>query len=96
MAPWGMDISYHYFCRVSVSDRTVVDCINEQFVVCGCSLSVACSMGSGYSCHMWLDALESYLILRAVVLTNINGICFATPLKVAVVVPRWASGLHLL
>ena len=74
IALWGMDI-YHYLFRVSVSYGTIVDCINEQFIICGCSLSVACSVGSGYSCHIGLDAMESYLILRAVVLTYIYGIC---------------------
>ena len=91
-----MDVSYHYFFRVSVSDGKMVDCINEQFIMCGCSFSVACSMGSGYNCHIGLDAVESYLILRPVVLTDIYGICFATPLRAAVVVPRWVFGLHLL
>ena len=81
---------------MSVSDRTMVDCIDEQFIMCGCSLSVACSMGSGCNCHIGLDAMESYLILRAVVLTDRYGICSATPPRAAVVVPRWASGLHLL
>ena len=37
---------------------TIVDCINEQFIMCGCSLSVACSMGSGYSFHIGLDTIE--------------------------------------
>ena len=74
----------------------MVDCINEQLIVCGCSLSIARRTGSGCSCHIGLDAMESYLMLRAVVLAYIYGICFATPPRVAVVVPRWASGLHLL
>ena len=91
-----MDASYHYFFGVSVSNGTMVDCINEQFIMCGCSLSIACGMGSGYSCHIGLDVVESYLMLRAVVLTKIYGICFATPPRAAVVVPRWTSGLHLL
>ena len=38
----------------------------------------------------------SYLIVRAVVLTYIYGICFATPARVAVVAPRWMSGLPML
>ena len=81
---------------MSVSYGTVVDYINEQFIMCGCSLSVACSMGSGYSCHIGLDAMESYLILRAVVLTYIYDVCFNTPARVVVVAPRWASGLPML
>ena len=55
---------------------------------------VACSTGSGYSCHIGLDAVESYLILRAVVLAYIYGICFTTPCRAAVVAPRvgiWTS-----
>ena len=64
--------------------------------MCGHSFSVACSMGSGYSCHIGVDAMESYLILRAVVLTYIYGVCFATPARAAVVAPRWASGLPML
>ena len=43
-----------------------------------------------------LDAVESYLILRTVVLTYIYGICFATPARVAVVAPRQASGFPML
>ena len=81
---------------MGVSYSTIVDCIDEQFIVCGCSFSVACSPGSGYSCHIGLDAMESYLILRAVVLTYIYGICFATPARVAVVAPRQVSGLPML
>ena len=96
VAPWGMDISYHYLFGGSVSDGTIVDCINEQFIVCGCSLHVACSAGSGYSCHIGLETVESYLILRAVVHAYIYGICFTTPPRVAVVAPRWASGLLML
>ena len=88
IAPWGTDITYHYLFGVSVSDGTIVDCINEQFILYGCSLSVACSMGSGYSCHIGSDTVESYLLLRAVVLTDIYGICFTTPAMVAVVAPR--------
>ena len=59
---------------MDVSYSTIVDCINEQFIVCGCSLSVACSVGSGYICHIGLDTMESYLILRAVVLAYIYGL----------------------
>ena len=81
---------------MGVSDGTGVDCINGQFVMCGCSLGVACSMSSGCSCHFGSDAMESYLILRAVVLTDIYGVCFATLPKAVVVAPRWASGLPLL
>ena len=88
-----MDITYHYFFGMGVSYSTIVDCINEQFIMCGCSISVACSMDSGYSCHIGLDTMENYLILRAVVLAYIYGICFTTPARVAVVAPRWASGL---
>ena len=91
-----MDITYHYLFRVSVSYGAIVDCINEQFIMCGCSLSDACSMGSGYSCHIGLDTTESYLILRAVVLAYIYGICITTPARVAVVAPRLASGLSML
>ena len=69
-----MDITYHYLFGVSVSNSAIVDCINEQFIMCGCSLSVACSMGSGYSCHIGLDTIEGYLILRAVVLAYIKGL----------------------
>ena len=43
-----------------------------------------------------LETVESYLILRAVVLTDIYGICFATLPRAVVMVPRWVSGLHLL
>ena len=92
----GAAISYHYFLWVSVSDGAMVNCINEQFIMCGCSLSVACSMGSGYSCHIGVDVAESYLILRAVVLTYIYGVCFTTPARAAVVAPRQASGLSML
>ena len=96
VAPWGMDITYHYLFRVSVSYSTIVDCINEQFIMCGCSLSVACSVGNGCSCHIGLDAIEGYLILRAVVLTYIYGISFTSPARVAVVALRWVSGLPML
>ena len=92
----GHRISYHDLFEMGVSCGTIVDCISEQFIMCGCSLSVVCSMGSGYSCHIGLDTVESYLILRAVVLAYIYGICFTTPARVAVVAPRWASGLFML
>ena len=91
-----MDICYLYVFGVSVSDGSMVDCINEQLIVCGCSLSVACSTSSGYSCHIGLNTVESYLILRAVVLTDIYCVCFTTLPRVAVVAPRWASGLPML
>ena len=91
-----MDVTYHYFFGMGVSDGTIVDCINEQFIICGCFLSVACSVGSGYSCHVGLDTMESDLILRAVVLTYIYGICFTTPARAVVVAPRRASGLPML
>ena len=81
---------------MGVSYGTIVDCINEQFIICGCSLSVTCSVGSGYSCHIGLDTMESYLILRVVILTYIYGICFTTPARAAVVAPMWASGLPML
>ena len=74
----------------------MVDCINEQFIMCGCSLSVACSMDSDYSCHIELDAIESYFILRAVVLADIYGVCLSTLPRAAVVAPRWVSGLPML
>ena len=93
---WGADVTCPYLFWVSVSDGTIVDYIDEQFITCGCSLSVACSTGSGYSCHIGVDTMESYLILRTVVLANIYGICLATPARVAVVPPRWASGLPML
>ena len=64
--------------------------------MCGCSLSVACSMSSGCSCHLGSNAMESYLILRVVVLADIYGICFATPPRVAVVAPWWVSGLPMM
>ena len=86
-----MDISYHYFFWVSVSYGTIVDCINEEFIIYGHSLSVACSVGSGYSCHIGLDTVESYLILRAVVLAYIYGVSFTTPARAVVVALRWAS-----
>ena len=91
-----MDVSYHNFFRMGVSYSTIVDCIIEQFIMCGHSLSVACSAGIGYSCHIGLDTMESYLILRAVVLVYIYGISFATPAKTVVVAPLWASGLPML
>ena len=78
---------------MSVSYSTIVDCIHEQFIICGCSLSVACSMGGGYSCHISLDTIEGYLILKAVVLAYIYGISFTTPARAVVVAPRGASGL---
>ena len=53
-------------------------------------------MGSGYSCHIGLDTMESYLILRAVVLTYIYGICFATPARAVVVAPKQVSGLPIM
>ena len=74
----------------------MVDGINEQLIICRCSLGVACSAGSGYSCHIGLETIESYLILRAVVLAYIYGICFTTQPRVVVVAPRWASGLPML
>ena len=66
---------------MSVSDGTMVDCINGQFIMCGCSLSVACSMSSGCSCHLGTDAMESYLILRAVVLalTSMSSVLLPCP-----------------
>ena len=96
VAPWGMDVTYHYLFGMGVSNGTIVDCINEQFLICGCSLNVACSTGSGCSCHIGLDNVESYLIVRAVVLTSIYGVCFTTPARAAVVAPRWAPGLPML
>ena len=64
--------------------------------MCGCSLSVGCSMGGGYSCHIGLGTIEGYFIWRAVVLAYIYGISFTTPARVAVVAPRWTSGLSML
>ena len=47
-------------------------------------------------CCVGLDVVWGYLILRALVLSDIYGVCFVLlPLAVAVV-PRWASGLPLL
>ena len=40
IASWGTDISYHYLFGVSVSNGTIIGCINEQLIVCGCSLRV--------------------------------------------------------
>ena len=88
IAPWGANISYHYLFGMDASYGTIVDCINEQFIVCGCSFSVACSTVSGYSCHIGLDTMEGYLTLRAVVLAYIYDICSATPARAAVVAPR--------
>ena len=96
IAPWGADITYHYLFGVSVSYGTMVDCINEKFIMCGCSLSFACSMGSDYSGHIGSYTIEGYCILRAVVLTYIYGVCFTTPARVVVVAPRQASGLSML
>ena len=96
IAPWGTDVAYHYLFRVSASYGSIVDCISEEFIICGCSLSVACRMSSGYSCHIGLDTIGNYLILRAVVLAYIYGISFTTTAKVAAVAPRWASGLLML
>ena len=59
---WGADVSCNYFFRVDVFDGTVVDCINGQVIMCKCFLGVAFSTGSGYSCQIGLDAMESYLI----------------------------------
>ena len=53
-------------------------------------------MGSGYSCHSVLDTMKSYLILRAVVLTYIYGVCFATLPRAAVVAHMWALGHSML
>ena len=47
-------------------------------------------------CCTGLGVVYGYLILRAVVLTDIYGVCFVTPPMAVVVVPRWASGLPLL
>ena len=91
-----MDVAHHYFFGIGVSYGTIVDCINEQFIICGHALSVVCSMGRGYSCHIGLDIVESYLILRAVVLTYIYGVCFTTPARGVIVAPRWASGVPML
>ena len=96
IALWGMDIIYHNLFWVDVSCSSIVDHINEQFIVGGCSLNVVCRMSSGCSCHIGLDTIENYLILRVVVLTYIYGICFPTPARVAAVAPRWASGLPLM
>ena len=41
IAPWGTDIIYHNLFWVYVSYGSIVDHINEQFIICGCSLSVA-------------------------------------------------------
>ena len=38
IAPWGMDIAYHYLFGVSVSYGTIVDCIIEQFIILGAPL----------------------------------------------------------
>ena len=54
IAPCGADISNHYFFGVSVSNGAIVDCINEQLIMCGPSLSVACSTGSGLQLSPWL------------------------------------------
>ena len=64
--------------------------------MCGCSLSVAGSAGSGYSCHTGWDTVESYLMLRTVVLTYIYGIWLTTSARAAPMAPRWASGLPML
>ena len=46
--------------------------------MCGCFPSADCSVNSGYGCHISLDTIENYLILRAVILTCIYGVSFAT------------------
>ena len=86
-----MDVIYHYLLWVSISYGSTIDCIDEQFIVCGCFLSVGCSASSGYGCHISLDTIENYLILRAVVLTYIYGVSFDTPARAAAVAPRWAD-----
>ena len=96
IAPWDADIVYHNLFWVDVSCSSIVGHINEQFIVGGCSLSVACSMSSGYSCHIGLDTIENYLILRAVILSYIYGICVTTPARAVVVAPRQVSGLTML
>ena len=88
-----MDVVYHYLFWVSISCGSTIDCINEQFIVCGCFLSVDCSASSGYGCCISLDTIENYLILRAVVLTYIYDVSFATPPRAVAVAPRWVSGL---
>ena len=44
-------------------------------------------MSSGYGCHIDLDTIENYLILRAVVLTYIYGISFTTLLGWKLLLP---------
>ena len=92
IAPWGTDIIYHNLFWVGVSHGSIVDHINEQFLLCGCFLSDDCSMRSGYSCQISLGTIENYPILRAVVLAYIYGISFTTPARVAALAPRWVSG----
>ena len=92
----GTDIIYHYLFSVGVSHSSIVDCINEQFIICGCIIGVNCSASSGYGCHIGLDTIENYLILRAVVLAYVYGISFTTPARVVAAAPRWASGLPML
>ena len=64
IAPWGAYIPYHYLFGMGVSHGTIVDCINEQFIMCGCSLSVALhgqrlQLSHWVGCHGELSHLEA-------------------------------------
>ena len=87
---------YHNPLWVSISCGSTTDHVAEQFIICGCFLSVDSSVSSGYGCCIDLDTIEYDLILRAVVLTYIYGISFTTPARVAAVAPRWTSGHPML
>ena len=39
VAPWGVDVIYHYLFRMGVSCTSTVDCISEQLITWGCFLS---------------------------------------------------------
>ena len=60
-------------------------CADFSYVVIGAS--------SGYCFHIDLDAIEAYLIFRAVALTHIYSISLSIPARVAAVACMWASRL---
>ena len=54
ITPWGMDIIYHNLLWVSISCGSTTDCINEQFIICGCFLCIDHSASSGYGWYISL------------------------------------------
>ena len=60
-----LNLNFKILGEILVSHTcSTIDHTDEQFTICGCFLSVGLSVSSGYSCHISLDTIENYLILR--------------------------------